>query len=325
MGKYACWARKEWPKGMERNSKIVGIGACVMDTLVGVPTYPEEDTKMKAAWVKDGGGGPVATGLTAAARLGIPAGYIGVLADDYSGVFLKRDFEKYGVDVSNVEIKRGFRSFTSTVWLSVKDATRTCVFDRGNLPDLVLDREAEEAISEAEILMIDGNEMEAAQRGCHVARERGTKVLYDCGGLYQDVESLLALTDIMIPSAEFAVGHTGCTSLLDAARKLYEMYRPEVVVVTRGEEGCILYDGSDVVCYPAFLVKAVDTNGCGDVFHGAFAAGVVKGLAYGECCIYASAVSAIKCTGVGARESVPDSETVERFLFERGYGLFIRD
>jgi hypothetical protein len=69
-------------------NKAVGIGACVMDTLINVPNYPKEDTKMRAESSKQAGGGPVATGLVAAARLGAEAEYIGVLSDDAGGSFV---------------------------------------------------------------------------------------------------------------------------------------------------------------------------------------------------------------------------------------------
>lgn len=300
--------------------QVIGIGACVMDTLVTVPSYPKEDTKLRALSSKAAGGGPTATGLVAVSKLGVSAGYTGVLAKDNGGSFLLEDFKKYGVDISQVEVKDGYRSFTSTIWLAKDTATRTCVYDKGDLPPLTLDEEKCKAITEAQILMIDGNEMDAAEEACKMARQNGTKVLYDCGGLYQGVERLLKLTDVMIPSEEFALGHTGCETVEEAAVKLYEMYHPEVVVITCGKEGGIIYDGK-VERYPAFLVDAVDTNGSGDVFHGAFAAAMVKGYAYKECCIFASAVSAVKCTGVGARESVPDERTVYQFLESRGIRL----
>lgn len=301
---------------------VVGIGACVMDTLVTVPSYPREDTKMRAVGSKAAGGGPTATGLAAAARLGAEAGYIGVLADDNGGRFLREDFLKYHVNVDLVELKSGYRSFTSTIWLAQDQATRTCVFDKGNLPPLSLKEEQAKAVAEAKILMIDGNEMDAAEQACLIARQSDTRVLYDCGGLYEGVERLLKLTDVMIPSEEFALGHTGCATVEEAAVKLYNTYHPQVVVITCGKKGGILYAGEDkgVISYPAFAVEAVDTNGSGDVFHGAFAAGMVKGFSYFNCCIFASAVSAIKCMGVGARESVPDVETVFAFLKDRGYG-----
>ncbi len=300
--------------------KVVGIGACVMDTLITVPSFPKEDTKLRALSSKIAGGGPTATGIVACAKLGIPAGFIGTLAADNSGKFLLEDFAKYGVDTSLVKRMEGYRSFASTIWLAKDTATRTCVFDRGDVPALQLDAAMEKAVAEADILMVDGNEMNAAEAACCVAKENGTKVLYDCGGLYEGVERLLKLTDVMIPSEEFAITHTGCTTPEAAAAKLYEMYHPEVVVVTCGKEGGVLYQGN-VNRYPAFPVDAVDTNGSGDVFHGAFAAAMVKGYNYRDCCIFASAVSALKCTGTGARESVPDEGRVYEFLAERGFRL----
>lgn len=305
-------------------SKVVGIGACVMDTLITVPSFPKEDTKLRAISSKVAGGGPTATGLVAVSKLGVSAGYIGVLAKDNGGTFLLEDFKKYGVDTSHIEVKEGYRSFASTIWLAKDKATRTCVFDRGNLPPLILDSAKEKVIETAQILMIDGNEMDAAEEACKLAKQYDTKVLYDCGGLYPNVDRLLRLTDVMIPSEEFALGHTKYSTVEDAAVKLYEMYQPEVVVVTCGKEGGVIYDGNEehtVEHYPAFKVDAIDTNGSGDVFHGAFAAAMVKGYSYPQCCIFASAVSALKCTGVGARESVPSEDEVQRFLAERGICL----
>ena len=302
-------------------AKIVGIGACVFDTLYNIPKYPAEDTKMRAVASKCAGGGPVATGLVAAQKLGEDTAYIGVLSSDNGGVFLKNDFEKYGVDTSLVEVKGGFRSFASVLWLCADTKTRTCVFDKGDLPPLVLNDEQKNAIKNAKVLMVDGNDLSAAVEGARIARENGVTVLYDCGGLYAGVEKLLALTDIMIPSEEFAMGHTGCDNAIDAAKKLYEIYSPRVVVVTQGKKGGILFDGNHVTGYPIYPADVVDSNGSGDVFHGAFAAALIKGFDYLKCCHFSSAVSAIKCMGVGARESVPSFDTVKKYMKENGYEL----
>lgn len=302
-------------------SKIVGIGACVMDTLYNLPDYPTEDTKARAAGSKNAGGGPTATGLVAAQKLGIDTAYIGVLSDDNGGVFLKKDFEKYSVDTSLIEIKSGYRSFTSVIWLCAENASRTCVFDKGDLPPLVLNEKQIQAIKDAEILMVDGNELSAAVAAAKVARENGTAVLYDCGGLYEGVAELLALTDIMIPSKEFALGHTGCTDIESAAKKLMTDYAPKVVVITDGKNGGYIFNGEIIKHYPIYPADVVDSNGSGDVFHGAFAAGLARGYNFEKCCHFASAVSAIKCMGVGARESVPSFEQVKEYMKENGYEL----
>ena len=302
-------------------SKIVGIGANVFDTLYNIPTYPTEDTKMRATASKTAGGGPVATGLVAASKLGEDAAYIGVLSDDNGGKFLKEDFIKYGVKTDLIEVKSGYRSFASVLWLCADSTTRTCVFDKGNLPPLVLNEEQKQAIRDAELLMVDGNEMDAAVEAAKIARENNTKVLYDCGGLYEGVERLLAYTDIMIPSEEFSLGHTGCKTAEEAAKKLYETYSPEVVVITQGKRGGIIYDGKDFRSYPIYPAVVVDSNGSGDVFHGAFAAAIVKCYDYYKCCPFSSAVSGLKCTGVGSRQSVPDFETTKKYMKENGYEL----
>lgn len=302
-------------------AKIVGIGANVFDTLYNIPAYPKEDTKMRAVSSKTAGGGPVATGLVAARKLGVDTAYIGVLSDDNGGKFLKEDFLKYGVNTDFTEIRSGYHSFASVLWLCEDSGTRTCVFDKGDLPPLKLNFKQKRAVASAEILMVDGNELTAAVEAAKIARENGVKVLYDCGGLYDGAQKLLALTNIMIPSQEFALGITGCKTVREAAKKLYKTYLPEVVVITQGKQGGILYDGKTITSYPIYPADVVDSNGSGDVFHGAFAAGIVKGFDFLKCCHFSSAVSAIKCTGVGARESVPDFETVKEYLKENGYEL----
>lgn len=297
---------------------IVGIGANVYDTLITLSDFPCEDTKMRADGVKVSGGGPCATGLCAAAKLGAKAAFIGTLADDVCGQFLMSDMAKYGLDNSFINTVSGYAAFTSYIWLNKKNATRTCVFDKGNIPSLELTAQQKNAIVASDILMVDGNELDAAVNGAQIANANGTKVLYDAGGLYDGVERLLSLTDILIPSAEYAMGHTNTADIETAARALFEKYTLEIVVVTDGKNGGVMYDGNEVWHYPAFPVKAVDSNGAGDVFHGAFAFGLQMGYDYKKCCIFSSAVSALKCMGVGARESMPSFEDVIEFLKERG-------
>ncbi len=305
----------------KRDTRLIGLGACVMDTLITLPAYPKEDTKLGAKDSRISGGGPAATGTVAAAALGVPSGFIGVLAEGESGSFLRDDFLRFGVDVTHVRMKPGYRGFTSSIWLAEDKATRTCVFDKGNLPPLILDEGMREAVSRADLLLIDGNELEGAKEACRIARESGTRILYDCGGMYEGVEALLGMTDVMIPSEEFAAGMTGSRDAREAAVRLYETYHPAVVVVTCGARGGVFYDGARISEYPAFPVRAVDTNGSGDVFHGAFAAAILKGMAWEQCCCFASAAAALKCMGLGARESVPREEKVLRFLEERGIRL----
>jgi len=295
-------------------AEIVGIGANVLDTLFRLERFPTQDTKQQAQTVTESGGGPCGTGLVAAAKLGTSCAYIGNCSSDRVGAFLRADFEKYGVSTTYMHSIPGTTGFCSCIWLADDEATRTCVYHRGTVPPTILNQEMKAAIGNAKVLMVDGNDLEAAVEAAGIARSNGTIVLYDAGGRYPGVERLLALTDLMIPSEEFALGYTGKSNVESAARELYERYRPKLVVITRGKEGGILFDGETLQAYPAFSVEAVDTNGSGDVFHGAFAAAYVRGLTYYQCCLFASAVAALKCTRLGARSGVPCWEEALTFL-----------
>ncbi len=302
-------------------NKIVGIGANVYDTLITTPVYPCEDTKLRATGIKECGGGPCGTGLVAAAKLGASAAYIGALAKDSGGEFLLADMKRFGVSTDYVDMVEGKSSFSSYIVLSEQSASRTCVFNKANLPDFTIDEKKADAIRNAMVLMVDGNELENAIEGAKIAKESGTKVLYDAGGLYDDIERLLPYSDILIPSEEFALGHTGAKTAEDAAKILFQKYVPQVVVITQGAKGGIIYDGNEINTYPSFKVDAVDSNGAGDVFHGAFAFSVTMGYSYYNACVFSSAVSALKCTKLGARDGVPSFDETLEFLKERGFNV----
>lgn len=301
--------------------EVVGIGANVCDTLIVLPRYTPEDTKQKADAVSRAGGGPCATGLVAAAKLGARAAMLGNLSADGDGDFLLSDFERFGVGTAYLHRLPACRAFTSYVMLSRESASRTIVFDRGNVPPLVPDDAQLAAVRDARVLLVDGNELDAAVTAATVARESGTTVVYDAGGRYAGVERLLPLCDYLIPSEEFALGVTGERDAAAAARALHARYRPRAVIVTQGKAGGVYYDGADVRPYPAFPVDTVDSNGAGDVFHGAFCAALVRGMDPYTACIFSSAVSAVKCTRIGSRDGVPDYETTLQFLKEHGYEL----
>ena len=301
--------------------EIVGIGANVCDTLISVSDYPTEDTKLRADHIKTVGGGPTATALVAASKLGHSCAYIGALSDDAGGKYLLADNERYGVSNELVTLDAGKSSFTSYILLGEKNASRTCVYDRGSVVFDRLNDAQKDAVRKAKLLMVDGNYLDAAVEGAKIAKESGTLVLYDAGGRYEGVERLLPYVDILIPSEEYSLGVTGCGCAEDAAKKLYEVYRPKVVVITEGKRGGIGYDGERLWRYPILDVPVVDSNGSGDVFHGAFAAALCRGFSYEKACLFSSAVSSLKCMGVGARASVPTYDKTIQALKQYGYTL----
>jgi sulfofructose kinase len=92
-------------------------------------------------------------------------------------------------------------------------------------------------------------------------------------------------------------------------------------VVTAGERGCWYMSretGDAVRHQPACRVQVVDTTGCGDVFHGAYAAAIVRGENVPRAITVATAAAGLKATQPGGRRGIPDWEAVARVIQEQG-------
>src|SRR5205807_295501 len=110
---------------------------------------------------------------------------------------------------------------------------------------------------------------------------------------------LLDLVDHLIVSRAFACKLTGKQDAADAVERLWSPQR-QVAIVTCGEQGCwFRAAGGPVRHQPAFAVAAVDTTGCGDVFHGAYAALLAQGVALPERIRFATAAAALKAMRPG--------------------------
>jgi sugar/nucleoside kinase (ribokinase family) len=297
---------------------IVGIGAAVYDILLMVDGYPVEDTKQRALSSKIQGGGPCATALVAAAKLGVSAEYLGIVGGDNYGLYILEEFKRYGVVADSVRILPGCQSPCTVVLCNKQNSKRTCIGLQNNLPklkpeDIPLDR-----VFKAKILHVDGTQNEATVYAAQKARERGIKVSIDAGSPSPGIERLLPLVDIFIPPEAFVCKFTGKSTAEEGAPLLYEHFKQEILVVTQGARGGFLFDGKKIIPYKPFPIEKVeqviDTNGAGDVFHGAFDVALLRGMGPIDAADFASAVAAIKSTRFGAREGVPSYEETIRII-----------
>ena len=292
--------------------KIVGVGLANLDLLGVLPAYPDKNSKNRVDVVSIQGGGPAATAIAAAAALGAETAFIGAVGDDDFGRAIARGLEELGVDVRGLVRVPGARSPFSFVAVDASDASRTVFHAPGTAPPLDAERIEGGLIEGADVLVIDGRQPAAQLAAARRARPGGTRVLLDAERLDDATRSLLPHTDVCIASAQ--LGRMLGGDPLAALAAL----GPTTVVVTRGEEGSMGRSGGGaVVEQPAFRVDAVDTTGCGDVYHGAFAVGLARGLDLAGCMRLASAAAALKCRALGGRAGLASAGEVEAFLAAR--------
>ena len=297
--------------------KVIGVGACVLDTYIEMDSYPKEDIKIRANRVFSCGGGPVGNALVGIAKLGVEAAYLGSLSNDAYGHQLVDEFKQFGVHTNNIKLLNNIDAFKAFIILGEDKGTRTVLFDKGTIPDdpSLLNLEA---IQDFDVLHLDGNFMNLAIESAKIAKKYHKIVSLDAGSPYPRVEELLPYVDILIPSESFALKFTGKDTVDDAIMDLYLKYKPKVLVVTQGPRGGTYIEDEKVHHYEAFKINCVDSNGAGDIFHGAFLVAYLEGKSLLDCICFASATSALKCMKVGVRNALPNKNEVEAFLKARG-------
>ena len=65
---------------------------------------------------------------------------------------------------------------------------------------------------------------------------------------------------------------------------------------------------------PAPDIKAKDTLGAGDVWHGAFAVCLAEGKSESEAIKFSNLAAAIKCTKFGGQSSIPTRTEINEFI-----------
>ena len=127
------------------------------------------------------------------------------------------------------------------------------------------------------------------------------------------VAEAMSVSSHIIVSEEFASGHTGSGNVAEMLATLRS--DPEqVVIVTRGENGCVGSSKEGEFELPAFTVDVVDTTGCGDTFHGAFALAIARGQPVISAARFASGAAALCATQLGGRPGIPTAQQLEQFL-----------
>lgn len=297
-------------------TQVVGIGSALFDILMTADCFPKEDTKLQGRDTKIQCGGPCATALVAMCKLGVQSEYMGTLGDDMYGSFILGEFRKYGVACDRVRRVQNTQSFHSFVLLNLSNTSRTCIWSKGTVPAPQSSDIDLQTLKNAKYLHLDGHQLDTAIFAAQKAHEYGVKVSHDAGGTYPGIERLLPYDDVLIPSEEFSLKITQSADAREAAKKLDAQYHPETLIITQGSRGGFIWQDGRELRYPVYPVQAVDSNGAGDTFHGAFVAARIRGMDVYDAACFASATSALKCTRFGAQQGIPHFDEVLAFMKE---------
>ena len=295
-------------------TRILCIGIVVVDFVYRYGILPRGPGKHIAEGMEAVVGGMAANAAVAATRLGAKGAVLSRVGEDPNGAFALGELEWHGLDLSGVEHVRGVPTSLSAV--AVDDEGERMLFNHQDRR-LLLDADAppEAAYRQFDAVLDDTRWPAAGVLGLQLARARGVPAIADVDHEIEPrwlAPTLGGASHVVFSRDGLAacLGADGLDAGLAEARRLV----PGHLAVTLGAEGVAWLDGTTVRRLPAFRVRAVDTLGAGDVFHGALTLALAEGRPWQEALVFASAAAAVKCSRPSGRGSFPTRSDVHRLM-----------
>jgi sulfofructose kinase len=302
---------------IERAPKILCAGIAVQDIVMRVENFPAPGTKVAASEFIVTGGGCAANAAVAIARLKGRVAFAGPLGGENDAVSARilKDLAAEGIDCSGVARVDGGTASVSLILLDA-EGEKIIATRRGVKLDNALPADAAALVKDADAVLVDNRFPDFVAAVCRAAQARKIPVVIDLDQATEPDDPLLALGTHVISSTEALHGTTGFNDRAAGLKRLAE-HPSGFVAVTDGPNGIYWLERGTVRHMPAFAVKAIDSLGAGDAFHGAFTLALAEGRALEDTLRFASATAALKCTHFGGASGAPARAEVDAFLAKR--------
>jgi ribokinase len=294
------------------DAPVVVVGSINVDLIVQVARLPAPGETVTGGAFTRAPGGKGANAAAAAARLGAPTRFVGLVGRDDFGTKAREDLRAEGVDVTHlgeaddptgvaaILVEEGGQNVIAVA--SGANAAVSSGYVRRALHAIDVER----AVILANLEIPDG----AVDVAAHLAVGRGWPFVLNPAPARPIAAGVLSGCDVVVPNEREAAVLGGVDDLLGNGGR--------AVVVTRGSAGADLHrPGRPVHHEPAPEVEAVDSTGAGDAFCAAVAVALAEGRDLEDAVRWGTAAGALACRRVGARTALPTREELEAFLSSR--------
>lgn len=289
-----------------------------MDYNFQVKSLPQKGQTILAKEFTTAPGGKGANQAAAIARLGEKVLMIGAVGDDANGSLLKSSMENIGVNtvLKTVDTPTG----NALITVAEKGDNTIIVYPGANYNlDISWVEKYKKQISECDFVILQLEiPIDTVVDSIALVKEQNSKVILNPAPAKDLPKEVFPMIDIITPnetelSALTGIGVKSLDDLKKAASKLLKS-GVKNIVVTLGEHGCFFKDKKQELFVESFDVKAVDTTAAGDAFNGALAVALGEGKTMKEALKFSNAVGALTTTKLGAQNSLPTRDDVNRFI-----------
>lgn len=267
------------------------------------------------------GGGSAGNTVTAINQLGGKSFYSCLVAKDEMGKFFLDELKKIGID-TNLKHENCPEGITGKcLVMTSPDAERTMNTFLGISSFLSPEQLDEEAIKNSSYVYLEGylvaspKGLEAMKEAKKIAERNKVSVALTFSDasmvkyFSKQMEEIVgASVDLLFCNEEEAMIYTGTNSVAEAREKLKQVAKR--FAITLGANGALIYDGDTFIQIEPYKVKAIDSNGAGDMFAGSFMYAITNGHSYADAGKLASLASSKVVSQFGPRLKVDQLKKV---------------
>lgn len=289
--------------------KVLCLGQAAYDITLPVDHYPIENKKVRISKRIECGGGSSSNCAYLLAKWGLDTYFAGVVGSDFYGSRIKDELRNGEVNTKYLQTSDEILTTASYIIANIETGTRTILTDR-NPSIKMYYTDFEEKF---DVLMFDGYEKEIALKLIQ-ENPNSIKVL-DAGSLKEATVELAYLVDYVVCSKDFAEEFTKKKVDYDNLGTLMEIYDElkanfkNHIIITLEDKGCFTYDNGYKMV-PSISMKALDSTGAGDIFHGAFIYCIAKKYDLVKALAISNIAGALSVQRIGGRYSIPTLEEV---------------
>ena len=276
----------------------VFLGLATVDVIYSAENVPHENEKIVAHRQEVLCGGPAANAAVTCAFLGQRTKFAGAVGKHPLTAIIRDELRQHQIPLIDLDPSSAEMPPVSSILVNELNGNRSVISGHATRKQMPGEAFDASVLENAKLLMVDGHQMSCAIRAATKAKERGIPVVLDGGSWKERTDELLAHTQIAICSENFRP--PGAVAMSDVTAYVLDHGVPQVAI-TRGAKAVVwaTRENSGEVAVPR--VKAVDTLGAGDIFHGAFCYQVAQGLPFVRALQFAGEVAAKSCQFFGTR------------------------
>ena len=230
---------------------------------------------------------------------------VSIVGNDYYGDKVIEEDKNMGVDTTYIEKHDNHSTSSSYIIANMSNGTRTILTSKKESI-----RKLSNSIDiSADVILIDGEHPETAYE--ILEKNPNAISILDAGRLNDDTKFLGKFVTYFVCSKEYAENFTNKEINIERMDKLIEIYEElnsyfnTNIIITLEEKGVFTKIDENYEIIPSMKVKAIDSTGAGDIFHGAFTYFIANNYPLKEAIKLANITGAISVTRMGARYSIP--------------------